>query len=155
MLQTLPHEDLITKDQIAYVYTLLQSITMDPKWSTLSEGEKKEEIQRYKTSNIESLDMKLTRTAIIYDAHTKKHKTILLGSYFKGPYEEFRTEPKENDPLLYELGEVKFKLRQSVLPDVSKEHSKSCDGTAPVKRRTVKRTSKSRMTTRKANKSYK
>jgi hypothetical protein len=155
MLQTLPHEDIITKDQISYVYTLLQSITMDPKWSTMSESEKKEQIQRYKTSDPVSLDMKLTRTAILYDAHTKKHKTITLGSYYKGPYEEFRTEPKEADPLLYELGEAKFKLRQSVLPDENKAHPKSCDGTAPVKRRTVKRTSKSRMTTRKANKSYK
>lgn len=155
MLQTLPHEDLITKDQIAYVYTILQSITMNPKWSTMSEAEKKEQIEHYKTSNIESLNMKLTRTAILYDTHTKKHKTITLGSYYKGPYEEFRTEPKEADPLLYELGEAKFKLRQSVLPDLSKAHPKSCDGTAPVKRRTVKRTSKSRMTTRKAKKSYK
>jgi hypothetical protein len=155
MLQTLPHEDLITKDQISYVYTLLQSITMDPKWSSMSESEKKAQIQQYKTSDPVSLGMKLKRTAIIYDAHTKKHKTIELGTYYKGPYEEFRTEPKEMDPLLYELGEAKFKLRQSVLPDENKAHPKSCDGTTPVKRRTVKRTSKSRMTTRKANKSYK
>jgi hypothetical protein len=144
MLQTLPTEMILTREDIAYLYTLLKSITVNPKWDSMSEEEKRTMIQQYKDTPAE--DLKTVHTAKFYDRHTKKYKTIPTWSYYKGPYEEFRTHPKAEDPLLWELGQVKFNRRRHVIDTKTKEElaktrRKSCDGTAPVTRRTVKKRS--------------
>jgi hypothetical protein len=144
MLQTIPTEMILTREDISYLYTLLKSITVHPKWDSMSEEEKRAMIQQYKDSAVE--DLKTVHTAKFYDRHTKKYKTIPTWSYYKGPYEEFRTHPKAEDPLLWELGQVKFNRRRHIIDAKTKEElakirRKSCDGTAPVTRRTVKKRS--------------
>jgi len=144
MLQTIPTEMILSREDISYVYTLLKSITMYPQWNSMSEEEKRTMIQQYKESAVE--DLKTVHTAKFYDRSTKKYKTIPTWSYYKGPYEEFRTHPKAEDPLLWELGQVKFNRRRHIIDTKTKEElaktkRKSCDGTAPIKRRTVKKRS--------------
>jgi hypothetical protein len=143
MLQTLPTNPILSKDEIAYLYTLLKSITVHKDWYSLSDEKKHEMIQLYKealhdSKKREALTWKKTHTATIYDRSTKKYKTLQLWSYYTSPYEEFRTNPKSEDPLLWELGNAKFNLRRHIIDTATKEafaktKRKSCDGT--VKRR--------------------
>jgi len=151
MLETIPDEPILTKKEIQYIYTTLQSITMQPNWKSLSDAKKHAMIQQYKDavdspSKRDKILWKETRIkATVIDKQTKK-PVQLTEEYYKGPYEECRINPKEEDPLLWELGVAKFNLRRaimnaklnSVLPEIRR---KSCDGTAPVKRRTVKKRS--------------
>jgi len=144
MLQTLPTEMILSREDISYLYTLLKSITVHPKWNSMSEDEKHAMIQQYKDTPAE--DLKTVHTAKFYDRSAKKYKIIPTWSYYKGPYEEFRTHPKAEDPLLWELGQVKFDRRRHIIDTKTKEElaktrRKSCDGTAPVTRRTVKKRS--------------
>jgi hypothetical protein len=149
MLETIPGELILTKKEIQIIYTTLQSITMQPNWKTLSDGKKREMIQQYKDalhtpSKQEHLPWKETRIkASFIDKTTIKVKQI-TEIYYNGPYEECRVNSKEEDPLLWELGQVKFNLRRALIDNVIEKElpetrRKSCDGTAPVKRRTVKK----------------
>jgi hypothetical protein len=157
MLETIPEEIILTRKEISYIYTTLQSITTPSNWSSFSDAKKKEMIQQYKEalhspSMIEELPWKTTRTkAIITDKLTQKTKHI-TDSYYKGPYEECRVNRKEEDPLLYELGVAKFNLRRMIIDnkvkaDLPSVRRKSCDGTASVKRR-IQKAHKTRKTKR-------
>jgi hypothetical protein len=158
MLQTVS-DKIISNDEIAYLYTLLRSITVRKNWDSLSDEKKQALIQMYKDAlhdkeKQDHLSWKAVRTATIYDPKTKKHMLLKLGSYYTSPYEEIRTHPKEEDPLLWELGVAKFNLRRHIIDTATKEKLtttklKSCDGTALVKRKTVKRTSPTVRKTRK------
>jgi hypothetical protein len=151
MLETLPEEPILKKKDIQSIYTTLQSITMPLNWKTLSDAKKHEMIKLYKdslhnSSKRESLPWKTTRVKTTFvDKTTQKIKQITQ-EYYKGPYEECRINPKEEDPLLWELGHAKFMIRKQILDeliekDLPEIRRKSCDGTAPVKRRTVKKRS--------------
>jgi len=151
MLETIPDEPILTKKEIQYIYTTLQSITMPSNWKTLSDAKKHAMIQQYKDalqnpSKQEHLPWKETRIkTTIVDKYTKKIKQITQ-EYYKGPYEECRINPKEEDPLLWELGHAKFMVRKQIIDKIIEKElpetrRKSCDGTAPVKRRTVKKRS--------------
>jgi hypothetical protein len=136
MLQTIPEEIILTKKEISYIYTTLQSITMQQDWNRLSDSKKKDIIETYVPSKIHRVK------ASFIDKTTQKLVTI-KEEYYKGPYEECRVNPKEEDPLLYELGVAKFNLRRKIIDEKIKEERadtkrKSCDGTASVKRRIVK-----------------
>jgi hypothetical protein len=152
MLATV-RDTIITEDEIAYLYTLLRAITVQKDWDSLSTEKKRDMIQLYKDAfhdkaKQEKLHWKKIRTATIYDAKTKKYKVLQLDSYYTYPYEEIRTHPKEEDPLLWELGIAKFNLRRHIIDTATKDalattKRKSCDGTVSVKRRvTVRKTRK-------------
>jgi len=136
MLQTIPDEFIITKKEISYIYTTLQSITMHKDWSRSSDSKKKEMIHAYAPSKIHRIK------ASFIDKTTQKLVNI-TEEYYKGPYEECRVNPKEEDSLLYELGVTKFNFRRKIIDEKIKEERattkrKSCDGTVSVKRRIVK-----------------
>ena len=145
MMQTLPTNPILSKDEIAYLYTLLKSITVHKDWYSLSDEKKHEMIQMYKealhdSAKREALQWKTIHTAKIYDRTTKKYKTLHLWSYYTSPYEEFRTNPKSEDPLLWELGNAKFNLRRHIIDTATKQalaktKRKSCDGTVSTKRK--------------------
>jgi hypothetical protein len=145
MMQTLPTNPILSKEEIAYLYTLLKSITVQKDWYSLSDDTKRDMIQLYKdalhdSKKREALPWKTIHTAKIYDRTTKKYKTLQLWSYYTSPYEEFRTNPKAEDPLLWELGHAKFNLRRHIIDTATKEalaktKRKSCDGTVSIKRK--------------------
>ena len=145
MMQTLPTNPILSKDEIAYLYTLLKSITVHKDWYSLSDEKKHDMIQLYKDALHDpakraALTWKIIHTAKIYDRSTKKYKILQLWNYYTSPYEEFRTNPKAEDPLLWELGNAKFNLRRHIIDTATKDalaktKRKSCDGTVSVKRR--------------------
>jgi len=149
MLATFPKEIVLEKTDIAYLYTLLKSITVIPHWATIPIQKKKEMIKLYKDAIhdkavLASMSLKTAHTARLYDRSAKEYKTVELWTYYNAPYEEFRTHPKEEDPLLWELGQAKFALRRAIIDekiekDRAKARKRSCDGTT---RRSAARSSR-------------